>query len=196
MAEALRDSTERAFEAYGVRGLWETVGDGINVQIPGTGDDGRRCRLYGSGRQPREITEERGESVADLKPGGGGQEGVGQNFQGDGAGGAPVRGGDMGTYPTDRAGPVELPARGRAPDHQKTTAERGGGWTYPPLKEAMQGAGFEGIRKVITRRQNTVAQYIATRPILNLCERATQRVGTRVSWRWWDQEVIDLKAAK
>ena len=46
------------------------------------------------------------------------------------------------------------------------------------------------------RRQNTVAQYIATRPILGLCERATQRVGERVSRRWWDQEGIDLKAAK
>ena len=34
------------------------------------------------------------------------------------------------------------------------------------------------------------------RPILDLCERATQRVGERVSWRWWDQERIDLKAAK
>ena len=41
-----------------------------------------------------------------------------------------------------------------------------------------------------------VAQYIATRPILDLCERATQGVGERVSRRWWDQEGIDLKAAK
>ena len=41
---------------------------------------------------------------------------------------------------------------------------------YPPLKEAMQEAGFEGIRKAITMRQNMVAQYIAARPILDLCE--------------------------
>ena len=60
----------------------------------------------------------------------------------------------------------------------------------------MREAGFEGIQKAVTRRHNTVAQYIATRPILDLCERATQRVGARVSWRWWDQEGIDLKAAK
>ena len=57
-------------------------------------------------------------------------------------------------------------------------------------------AGFEGIRKAVTRRQNTVAQYIATHPILDLCERSTQREGVRVSWRWWDQEGIVLKAAK
>ena len=41
---------------------------------------------------------------------------------------------------------------------------RGGGgkWYYPPLREAMKEAGFEEIRKAITRRQNTVAQYIVT----------------------------------
>ena len=56
---------------------------------------------------------------------------------------------------------------------------RGGGgqWTYPPLKEAMREAGFEGIRKAVTRKQNMVAQYIVTRPIMDLCERATQRAG-------------------
>ena len=31
-----------------------------------------------------------------------------------------------------------------------------GSWAYTPLKEAMGGAGFEGIRKSVTRRQNTV----------------------------------------
>ena len=63
---------------------------------------------------------------------------------------------------------------------------RGGGgkWTYPPLKEAMQEAGFEGIQKAVIRRKNMVAQYIVTRPILDLCERSTQRVGARVS-QWW-----------
>ena len=60
----------------------------------------------------------------------------------------------------------------------------------------MREAGFEGIRKTVTRRQNTVAQYIATRPILDLCERAMQRAGERLSRRWWEKEGIDLKAAK
>ena len=72
----------------------------------------------------------------------------------------------------------------------------GGKWTYPPLKEAMLGAGFEGIRKAVTRRQNTDVQYITTQPILDLCERATHRVGARVYQRWWNQEGIYLKAAK
>ena len=41
----------------------------------------------------------------------------------------------------------------------------------------MKEAGFTTIRKSITNRQNTVAQYIATRPHLDLCEQATQRGG-------------------
>ena len=56
-------------------------------------------------------------------------------------------------------------------------------WAYPPLDEAMGKAGFEGIRKSVTRRQNTVAKYIVTRPILDLCERSTWRLGARVSQR-------------
>ena len=48
-----------------------------------------------------------------------------------------------------------------------------GSWSYPPLEEAMGEAGFEGIMKYITRRQNMVAQYIPTRPIMDLCEWST-----------------------
>ena len=33
-----------------------------------------------------------------------------------------------------------------------------GNWEYLPLDEAMGEAGFEGIRKLVTMRQNTVAQ--------------------------------------
>ena len=60
----------------------------------------------------------------------------------------------------------------------------------------MGEAGFEGIRKSVTRRQNTVAQYIATRPIMELCERATCQPGVRVSWRWWEQAGIELEGSK
>ena len=40
------------------------------------------------------------------------------------------------------------------------------------------------------------AQYIATQPILDLCERSAQRPGARVSQRWWEQGSIDLEGAK
>ena len=52
---------------------------------------------------------------------------------------------------------VERHLTGRKP------RRRGDGrWAYPPLEEEMGEAGFEGIRRSVTRRQKTVAQYIAT----------------------------------
>ena len=53
-----------------------------------------------------------------------------------------------------------------------------------------------GIRTSILRRQNTVTQFIATRPILDLCEQATRRPGAQVSRRLWEQTGIDLKGAR
>ena len=49
---------------------------------------------------------------------------------------------------------------------------------------------------MVTRTQNTVAQYIATLPIMDLCERATRRPGVRVSWQWWEQDGIYLEGTK
>ena len=60
----------------------------------------------------------------------------------------------------------------------------------------MVEAGFEGIGKYITRRQNTFAHYIDTRPIMDRCERSAWRPGARVSWRWWEQDGLDLEGAK
>ena len=66
-------------------------------------------------------------------------------------------------------------------------------WVYPPLAGIMKETGMVGIRTSILRRQNTVAQLIATRPILDLCKQATRRPGAQVSRRWWEQTGIDLK---
>ena len=80
---------------------------------------------------------------------------------------------------------------GRQPRRKKDRS-----WDYPLLAGALREAGMVGMRTSITWRQNTVAQYIATRPILNLCERATWRPGAQVSRRWWDQAGIDLGGAR
>ena len=60
----------------------------------------------------------------------------------------------------------------------------------------MREAGLTEIRKSIANRQNTVAQYIATRPLLDLCEGARVREGTRVPMRWWNQTDIDWETSK
>ena len=55
----------------------------------------------------------------------------------------------------------------------------------------MKEVGLTDVRTSINRRQNTVAQYIATQMLLYLCEGSTQREGARVTLRWWDQTSID-----
>ena len=51
-------------------------------------------------------------------------------------------------------------------------------------------------RKSVLWRQNTVAQFIATRQILGLCDMAERRRGTRVPQRWWEQSGIDWRLAR
>ena len=60
----------------------------------------------------------------------------------------------------------------------------------------LKEAGIVRSRTSALRRQNTVAQFIATRPILGLCEVAERRQGTRVPQRWWEQSGIDWKLAR
>ena len=58
-----------------------------------------------------------------------------------------------------------------------------GSWYYPPLETVMQDEGFEDIGEYVLKRQNTVAQYIVTRPILDLCEETVRIPGAWVSKR-------------
>ena len=45
----------------------------------------------------------------------------------------------------------------------------------------MKEVGLTDVQTSINRMQNTVAQYIASRPLLDLCKGATKREGTRVT---------------
>ena len=73
---------------------------------------------------------------------------------------------------------------------------RDGRWFHPSLAGAMKEAVVVQIRTSILWRQNTVAQFIATRLIMGLCEVAKRRPGTRIPRRWWEQTGIDWKAAR
>ena len=55
---------------------------------------------------------------------------------------------------------------------------------------------YQRARTSVLRRQNTVAQFVATRPILALCEGMERRGGTRVPQRWWEQTGIDWRLAR
>ena len=63
--------------------------------------------------------------------------------------------------------------------------EKDGEWHYPSLEGAMKEVGLTDTRTSILRRQKMVAQYIATRPLLDLCEGARAREGAKVPQRLW-----------
>ena len=73
---------------------------------------------------------------------------------------------------------------------------RGGKWHYPSLEGAMKESGITDVRTSINRRQTTVAQYITTQLLLDLCEGEKQREGAQVTLRWWGQPGIDWEKAK
>ena len=66
----------------------------------------------------------------------------------------------------------------------------------PLTRGGHEGGRTHRHRTSIQRRQNTVAQYIAMQPLLDLCEGARQREGARVTLRWWEQSGIDWEKAK
>ena len=60
----------------------------------------------------------------------------------------------------------------------------------------MAEEGFKETRTYVTRRQNTVAQYIATRPILDLCKQYDWMPGEWVSHWWWEQDGLYSEGTK
>ena len=47
----------------------------------------------------------------------------------------------------------------------------------------------------VPNSQDTVAQYISTRPILDLCKEKVRRSGKWVARGWWEEEVLNLAGA-
>jgi len=64
-----------------------------------------------------------------------------------------------------------------------------GTWHYPPLEDAMVEAGFYPITEYIHRRQNHIADYIATRPVFDLCTDTPDLANSR-RLRWWNQPLL------
>ena len=97
----------------------------------------------------------------------------------------------MVTPKTERALSAFLHGAARRLTGRQPRREKDGEWQYPSLEEAMEEALLTDIRTSILRRQNTVAQYIATRPLLDLCVGARAREGAKVTLRWWEQAGIE-----
>ena len=56
----------------------------------------------------------------------------------------------------------------------------------------MMSVGLEEVETCVLHRQNTIAQYIATRPILEICLTVEQRPGARLTRQWWDKAKINF----
>ncbi len=68
---------------------------------------------------------------------------------------------------------------------------RTGVWKWPPLDGAMALAGVKPIAEYIRVRQATIAQYVATRPIMDMCNLACSRRGdTSTRTYWWTQSGV------
>ena len=53
-------------------------------------------------------------------------------------------------------------------------------WVYTPIGAALEMVGLEDIDPYISCRQNTVAQYISTCPIMDLCLVAERKTVQRL----------------
>ena len=44
-----------------------------------------------------------------------------------------------------------------------------GGWLHPTMENTMAEAGLQEVETYLSRHHNTVTQFIASRPIMDLC---------------------------
>ena len=79
---------------------------------------------------------------------------------------------------------------------RQTRKRRDGGWIYPLLEDSIVYVGLQEPETYVYLQQNTVAQCIATKPIMDLCLAAKRRPGPRVAMRWWEQEGLDLEGMR
>ena len=66
-------------------------------------------------------------------------------------------------------------------------------WVYPLLEDAMAEAGLQEVETYASCHQNTVAQFITTRPNMDLCLVAEQIPGPKVYNRWWEQDGVGVE---
>ena len=58
-------------------------------------------------------------------------------------------------------------------------------WTYTLASATREEAVLLNMEEYIRRLQNTVAQYIAPRSLLDLCEGSDMDPGAQLGVRWW-----------
>ena len=66
-------------------------------------------------------------------------------------------------------------------------------WVYPLFKAAMAEVGLQEVETYVSSLQKNVAQFIATRTIMELYLAAERRPGSRVTNQWWEQDGLDVE---
>ena len=63
-----------------------------------------------------------------------------------------------------------------------------GVWIYPASKDVLEECGLFPMEEYIVRRRNSIAEYVATRPLLDTCREGNLLRGTPQRLWWWEQE--------
>ena len=58
---------------------------------------------------------------------------------------------------------------------------------YPKLTDVLEECGMSTLEEYITVRQQTIAVYVATRPILQECRQGKRQRGSMRRQWWWEQ---------
>ena len=67
----------------------------------------------------------------------------------------------------------------------------GGEWVFTQVVVALEAAVLHPIMEYIRRRQATIAEKVACRPICELCVEAERTPGTSRGMRWSYQDVVN-----
>ena len=70
--------------------------------------------------------------------------------------------------------------------------QRDGTWVDPPIGAALETVGLDEIGVYIACLHNTVAQYIGTHPIMDLCLAEERNPGLQISKLWWEKPALDI----
>ncbi len=60
-------------------------------------------------------------------------------------------------------------------------------WTYPRLADVLEECGMRTIAEYICKQRDTIAVYVATRPILEACREGERQRGLMPRQWWWEQ---------
>ena len=69
-------------------------------------------------------------------------------------------------------------------------------WEYTSAEAERSESGFEMMETHIWKIHNTIAQYIATRSLMDLCEATETNQVVWVGMLWWEHAVIALAGSR